>query len=88
MGMTTSLDELTRHKIRHALVEYDRQQSKKRFYNPNALAIYMDALHCIEAQVSKGASLRRAILNTLTDRLADAVLVAVGEPKRTKEEWS
>lgn len=80
------MDEKTRFKLSHAVIEYDRKQSTRRGYNMYALSHYCAAVQAIEADVDTGIALRAAILEHLTGRLADAVLRAVGLPKMTDNE--
>lgn len=80
------MDPLTRHKLTHAVTEYDRKQSTRRGYNPYALSHYLGAVQQIETDVDAGADLRAAILDNLLGRLATAALKAVGLPALTLEE--
>lgn len=73
-------------KLIHAVTEYDRKESTKRFYNRYALPQYIGAVQHITDEIAKGYSVRSAILNNLLGRLADVCLKAAGEPKTTREE--
>lgn len=70
----------------HAATAYDRKESSKKGYNHYALAIYLGRIQDIEKDIAAGEPLRAALLAGFTGRLLDCLLVAVGEPKFTKEE--
>jgi len=69
-----------------ALIAYDARESKKPSYNRYALPQYLLALANAEALVRGGSPLRRAITQCFLGRLADRLLVAIGEPKMSREE--
>lgn len=73
-------------KIISAVTEYDRAESRKRFYNRHALALYLGAAQDAEAALSAGVPVRRAVLEAFNGRLADCILTACGEPKQTRAE--
>jgi hypothetical protein len=79
-------------KIRHALIEYDRKELQKSirnpraYHNPNALGLYMQALHAMSEDLTKGRDVRDAIVGHFTGRLLDRCLVACGLPKSTDRE--
>lgn len=79
--------EAIRHKLVHAVTEYDRKQSTKPGYNMYALPQYLRSIqeNVIPALIS-GKSIRQAILSGFNGRLATAALKSVGEPAITKEE--
>lgn len=74
------------HTLVHAVTEYDRKESTKRYYNIHALAIYIGRVNDVEADIESGVPLRAALLRGFNGRLLDAVLKAVGEPRFTKDE--
>lgn len=65
----------------HAATQYDIRQSRGRYYNPNALAIYLRRIDDVVRDIRKGATPRDAIMRGFSDRLRDCMLVAIGEPK-------
>jgi hypothetical protein len=73
-------------KLFNAVTEYDRKQSKEKFYNPYALAHYSRAVAHVRAHVAAGADLRTAILNCFLGRLADVCLKALGLEKMSRDE--
>ena len=70
----------------HAATAYDRRRAGKPGYNHYALPQYFGRIDQVEADIAKGATVRAALLAGFSDRLLDAMLVAVGEPKFTREE--
>jgi hypothetical protein len=68
------------------LTEYDRKQSRKRFYNRYALGQYFQALECAEAAVAGGATYRQALCTNFNGRLLDVCLRSIGEPVATLAE--
>lgn len=70
----------------HALTEYDRKQSTKRFYNPHALGIYFQRVNAVCADIERGATPRAALLAGFNDRLLDVCLRAIGESKSTPDD--
>ncbi len=72
----------------HAATEYDRKESSKKGYNHYALAIYLGRIQDVDKDIAAGTSVRDALLAGFTGRLLDRLLVAVGEPKFTREEMS
>ncbi len=75
-----------RVKLVNALTAYDIAESKKRFYNPYALALYFQALNRFEAYIARGYDMRVSLLNCFNGRLLDRMLKVCGLPKSTKEE--
>lgn len=73
-------------KLLHALTEYDRQESKKKFYNMYALPQYLAALHRADQQLTDGKPVRAALVGQFTGRLLDRLLKAAGEPRSTRDE--
>jgi len=72
------IDSTYRVEIVHALTAYDIRQSKKRFYNPYALGLYMQALERADELVAEGKSMRYALVKSFTGPLLRAVGKAVG----------
>lgn len=75
-----------RFRLTHALTEYDRKQSKKRFYNPYALGQYLLRLDSVCEDIEQGAEPRQAILAAFNDRLLDVCLRALKLPISTNDE--
>ena len=69
-----------------AATQYDIKQSTKRGYNPYGLGLYLEAVERAVKAVEQGSDVRTALLRCFNDRLLDAMLKAVGEPKATAEE--
>jgi hypothetical protein len=65
-------------KLVHALTAYDRKQSTKRGYNPNALGIYFQRIDDVIADIDRGADPRAAIVAGFTGRVQDAALRGAG----------
>lgn len=72
----------------HAATAYDRRQSTKRDYNHYALAIYLWRIHEVEKDIAAGKPMRVALISGFTGRLLDVLLVAVGEPRHTRDEMA
>jgi len=73
-------------KLLHAVTEYDRRESKKPSYNRYALPQYLARIAEIDADIQRGADVRRAIVAGFSGRLADRCLKAVGLDKTSDEE--
>ena len=69
-----------------ALTQWDEKESKKKFYNWNALGIYMQRADDIILDIQMGADVRAAIVAGLTGRIVDFVLKKLALPITTKEE--
>jgi hypothetical protein len=80
------MDIHTRHKLSHAVTEYDRKQSTRKGYNMYALSLYLGAVQNAETEADAGIDLRKALVHNFTGRLLDVVLTAVGLPKSTDQE--
>lgn len=80
------MDIHTHHKLTHALTEYDRKQSTRKYYNRYALPQYFGALQSVTEAVDGGQSLRKALTDNFCGRLLDVLLKSVGEPKSTDSE--
>lgn len=81
-------------RLLNALTDYDRKQSTKKYYNPNALGIYMGAFGEVKAEIEKGTDPLKAIHNNFCDRLEAALVKALGkhlgqklEPIRNTRSW-
>ena len=70
----------------HAVTEYDRRQSTRKGYNRCALGQYFLRIDEVEADIAAGSTPRQAIIAGFLGQLADKLLKAIGEPKRTEEE--
>ncbi len=75
-----------RDKLIHAATAYDRRQARGKRYNPYALAQYFQRIDEVMADIEAGATPREALLAAFSDRLLDALLVGIGEPKFTMDE--
>lgn len=73
-------------KLVHAATAYDRRQEGKLGYNVYALPQYFRRIDDVVADVRNGAKPREALIAGFTDRLRDALLKAIGEPKATRDE--
>jgi hypothetical protein len=67
----------------HAATDFDRRQ---RNGNPYALGQYFIRIDEVEADIASGKAPRAALLAAFNDRLLDKLLVAIGEPKFTRDE--
>ena len=68
----------------HAATDYDRRQGARA--NPYALGQYLIKIDEVVADIAKGATPRTALLAAFNDRLLDKLLIAIGEPKFTRNE--
>lgn len=74
-----------------AVTEFDQAEERRARggrtrHNPYAIGMYGEAAAEAAAGISQGRSVRAEVVRCFTGRLADAVLVACGEPKRTPQE--
>lgn len=65
----------------NAITEYDRRESKKKYYNRYALAHYAAALTNIKQSVSNGASYEDAINEFTCGSVAKCLLKALNKVK-------
>ena len=65
----------------HVLVEHDRQQMKKRGFNPYALAQYLGALGDVFVLIEKGEHLESTLSKHFEGRLLTKLLKLVGKAK-------
>ena len=76
----------------HAATQYDIRQSRGKRHNPYALAQYLTRIDEVEADIAAGATARAALCAAFSDRMLDCLLVALGEPKHSRDEldrgWS
>lgn len=78
---------LIRIRLVSALTQFDARQKGKKGYNPHALGIYFRGLQEVyDPAVESGKSPRHALFEAYNGRLLDALLVAIGEPKFTRDE--
>jgi hypothetical protein len=81
-----------KNKLIAAASAYDRRRANKPGYNIYALAQYFTRIDEVLTDIDAGATPRAALLAAFSDRLLDALLVGIGEPKHVKEEkqsgWS
>jgi hypothetical protein len=75
-----------RDKLISLLTQFDEKQSKKRFYNRNALAIYFEQLDRIVLDIELGAEPRAAIVAGFNGYLCDFILKNCGFAVTSKEE--
>jgi hypothetical protein len=75
-----------KNKLILAASAYDRRRANKPGYNIYALAQYFTRIDEVLADIDAGASPRAALLAAFSDRLLDALLVGIGEPKHTRAE--
>lgn len=71
-------------KLIHAITEYDRQESTKRGYNPNALGIMLGALHSADEYIAQGKDVRAVLCGHFTGRLLSRLLKVAGCEPMTK----
>ncbi len=83
--MTTETLSIGR-KLASAVTQYDIKQSKRRGYNVYALSHYLGAVHEVEAELAKGADLRKALISNFNGRLLDVCLKACDLATSTREE--
>ena len=76
----------TKDKLIIAVTEWDRRQSRTRFYNANALGIYFERVDEVCADIERGASVRQAVIAGFCDRLRDFILKQLSEPIATQSE--
>jgi len=55
--------------LAHHVTQYDIMQSRRRFYNPHALALYLGAVDRAAAMVADGMPLDDALARCFNDRL-------------------
>ncbi len=83
---------IQREKITHAVVEYDQKElarsikNSRAYYNPNAIALYLNAVDRACEKIQQGQDTRSALVDCFCGRLLDKVLKSVGEPKSTDAE--
>jgi hypothetical protein len=72
--------EQLRATLGHIVTKYDRMQATKRYYNPNALAIYLGAVDdcCEYLKLNPHIETRDAIDRYFEDRLRDVCLRGLG----------
>lgn len=70
----------------HAATAYDRRREGKSGYNHYALAQYLKRIDEVCDDICKGATPRAALIAAFSDRMLDAMLKAIGEPKHTRDE--
>ena len=75
-----------RERIVQYLTMYDIKQSKKKYYNKNALSIYFGALEIFDDVLRREKNLRKAILSAYCGQLADFLLKQFGMEKMTEQE--
>lgn len=75
-----------KNKLIAAASAYDRRRAEKAGYNIYALAQYFMRIDEVISDINAGATPRAALLAAFSDRLLDALLVGIGEPKHVKEE--
>ncbi len=75
-----------------AVTTFDRKQeerakrSKRGYHNRYALGQYLMRVDEVVTDIDAGSTPRAAILAAFDDRIADACLVAIGEPKQAEGE--
>jgi hypothetical protein len=69
-----------------AFTAYDRLNSRRRDYNPYALAQYFAAAEDIAVAINKGTPMGEACIARLNGKLLDIALNALGEAKATPDE--
>lgn len=69
-----------------AIMEYDREESKKKSYNRYAMPILLGRVADVVADIERGADVRQAILAGFNGRVADKALKSVGLPRAAGEE--
>ena len=69
-----------RTKLAHTVTTHDIKESKKKGYNPNALALYIGRVDDVCNDVAAGASLGRALYDNFNDRLLTTLEKACGLP--------
>ena len=77
---------MNRNKLSSALIQYDEKERKKKYYNKNAIALYLQALDRAVDDVAAGHTIRRALCLNFNGRLLDILLKAIGEEKSTLQE--
>jgi len=73
-------------KLVHAVTEFDRAQSRRKGYNPHALAHYLRLASAIALAIENGQAPRDAARTRCSDRLLATILRALGETAPTVEE--
>jgi hypothetical protein len=68
------------------LISYDKRESKKKYYNPYALAIYLRALQSAETDMAAGTPIRQAIVGHFSGRLLDRLLKTAKLDISTRDE--
>jgi hypothetical protein len=73
-------------KLRTALIAYDQQESKKKYYNLYALGLYLEALQSATAHIAQGADVREVLCGHFNGRLLARLLKVAGVAPMTKED--
>lgn len=73
-------------KLVSAATQYDARQSRTRFYNPNALGIYLGRIDEVCRDIEAGMNPRTAIMCGFNDRLLTVMLKAAGLADFTAQE--
>lgn len=69
-----------------AIMKYDREESRKSYYNPYAMPQLLKRVTDVVADIDRGANPREAIIAGFNGRVADLALKAVGLPRATPDE--
>jgi len=80
------LTTLERHKLVHALTQYDIQQSRCKYYNVHALPLYLMALDRAVNAINCGTCRREALVENFCGRLLDKMLKALAMDESTDAE--
>ena len=71
--------------LAHYITRYDRLQVNKKYYNPYAIGIYLEAAKRVKDEC-QNTTLREALLNNFNGRLLSHMLKSCGLADFTKEE--
>jgi hypothetical protein len=61
-------------RLNHIVTKHDQQQQRSKYYNPFALAIYLEGVERVASMVENGADLSDAINSNFNDKLAAKLL--------------
>lgn len=67
--------DLLRDSLTHAVTRHDRAQARGRYYNPNALGLYLARVDEVVADYRRGMTVQAAVEAGFSDRLLDRILL-------------
>ena len=80
------LTTIERHRLVHTLTQHDMRASRKKYYNPRALPLYLMALDRASNAINCGTTRREALVENFCGRLLDKMLKALAMDQSTDAE--